>query len=142
MKTVINQDTIRDHDGTLKPTSFKFHLQDFGQDLITKYPNANLMEEIGLDYDVLAEYLIDTEHVKESTPPRRNIIESEPPFSPEEKLRPDDERKFRELERQSAARLEALDPDYSLDPDDSQGLRTEFNHGSRSTKESAKESSW
>lgn len=117
MKTMIDQDIIRDSDGTLKPGSFRFYLRDFGTDLATKYPDADLTEEIVLSYDVLAEYLIDAEEGDVPPPPDtvkgKGIILEDSCSSAEEELTSEDEGKFLELERRSAARPEALDPDYS-----------------------------
>ena len=71
MNAVTDRAIIRDSDGTLKPGFFRFHLQDFGEDLATKYPHADLTKEITLDYHVLAEYLIDAERYEVSSPPPR-----------------------------------------------------------------------
>lgn len=113
MKTVVDQDIIRDSDGTLRPGSLRFHLQDFGRNLATRYPDADLTKEIVLDYGVLAECLIDAEQCDVPSPPNPDIIMSESPFSSEEKLTPEDEKNICDLERRSAARSEASDPDYS-----------------------------
>lgn len=113
MKATTNQDIIRDSDGTFKPGCLRFHLQDFGTDLATNYPDAELTKEIALDYDVLNEYLIEAEQCDVPEPPLRNIIKSEHSSSSEEELAPEDEMKVRDQELRSAARLEASDPDYS-----------------------------
>ena len=113
MKAIVDQDIIRDSNGTLKPGSLRFHLQDFGRDIATKYPDADLTKEIVLDYDVLTKGLIDAEQCDVPSPPDPDIIMSEYPYSSDGKLTLEDEKKFCNLERRSAARSEASDPDYS-----------------------------
>jgi hypothetical protein len=117
MKTLIDGDIIRDSDGTLKPGFFRFYLEDFGTDLATKYPNADLTEEIVLGYNVLAEYLIDAEEDDIPPPPDtgkgKYIVMEDSCSSAGEELNSEDERGFLEFERRSAARQEASDPDYS-----------------------------
>jgi hypothetical protein len=61
MKTIVNRDVIQDADGNRKPGSLVFHLKDFGTDLETKYPGADLTKAITLDYQKLAE-IITTAH--------------------------------------------------------------------------------
>ncbi|ERF69115.1 hypothetical protein EPUS_01071 [Endocarpon pusillum Z07020] len=94
MKTITDQDIIRDSNGTLKPGCLRFHLRDFGRDLATNYPGAHLAEEIALDYDVLAGYLIDAEQCDVPPSPDADIIMSEYSFSSEEELTPEDEKKI------------------------------------------------
>ncbi len=117
MKTLIDQDVIREGDGKLKPGSFTFYLRDFGTDLATKYPGADLTEEIVLSYDVLAEYLRDAEDGDVSPPldigKSKGLILEDSCSSAEDKVTSEDDGNFLELERTSAARLEALDFDYS-----------------------------
>ncbi|KAF7512260.1 hypothetical protein GJ744_001828 [Endocarpon pusillum] len=116
MKTMVDQDIIRDSDGTLKPGSFRFYLRDFGTDLATKYPNADLTEEIVLSYNDLAEYLIDAEEDDIPSSPDtgkgKGIILEDSCSSAGDEFTSEDEGKFLEFERRSAARSEALDPDY------------------------------
>ena len=115
MKTIIDQDIIRDSDGTIRSGSLRFYLQDFSKDLAIKYPNADLTEEIIFSYDVLAGYLIAIEQ-------RKDMLSSPPPSLPlikcgysssEEEVASEDEKKFQKLEERSDKRSEALDPDYS-----------------------------
>ena len=85
MKTVINQEIIRESDGTLRSGDLRFHLQDFSTDLANKYPDADLTKEIVLDYHILAKYLIDTEQWKDRPPsPHPDLIKPEYLSSSEE----------------------------------------------------------
>ena len=116
VKTVIDQDIVRDSDGTIRPGNLRFSLQDFSKDLATKYPNADLTEEVILSYDVLAQYLIATEQWKDklsSSPPSSPLLKFGYASSSEEELASEREEKFRNLEKRSDERSEALDPDYS-----------------------------
>lgn len=113
MKALVDQDIIRDSDGTLKSGSFRFCLRDFGTGLATKYSDADLTEEIVLSYDVLAEYLVDAEEGDVPPPPDmgkgrgRGIILEDLCSSAEEELTSEDEGKFLKLERTLAACPEA-----------------------------------
>lgn len=97
MKTIIDRDIIRDRDGTLRSGSLRFYLQDFSTELAIKYPNADLAPEIILGYDVLAEYLVDTEQWEATSPSQSSssdIMELGYPTSSEEELTSEDEKKF------------------------------------------------
>ena len=115
MNAVTDRAIIRDSDGTLKPGCFRFHLQDFGEGLATKYPHADLTKEITLDYHVLAEYLIDAERYQSPSPPPRrwSLKEEVYPSSSEEELETEDKQWVEGRECKSAASSEALDPDYA-----------------------------
>ena len=113
MKVIIDQDIIRDSDGTIKRGCLKFHLEDFGENLATKYPDTNLTKEITLDYDVLVEFIINAEQYVVPVSPGPDIIESTYPFPQSEELTPEDEKKICHLERRSATRSDTADPDYS-----------------------------
>ena len=57
LKAIIERDEIHDRHGKARPGSLVFHLMDFGTDLATKYPNAELTKAITLHYHDLADYL-------------------------------------------------------------------------------------
>lgn len=112
VKNVLDQDIIRDSDGMLRSGDLRFHLQDFDEFAAIKYPNADLTEEIVLDYEILAQYLIATEQQHDRARSLRpDLILPEYPHSEEEELTSEDEEEFGELERRSEERSEALDPD-------------------------------
>jgi hypothetical protein len=113
MKTIIEQDIIRDKDGKLKPGSMTFQLQDFGMNLATTYPDADLTKEIVLHYNDLADYLAEGEDLENlQPPPRPNLRRRKRSPLPKEELRSEDEEKFRRLESMPFARSEAADSDY------------------------------
>ena len=75
METVIEQDTIRDIDGKLKPGSLTFQLRDFGSNLAATFPNANLTRLITLRYKDLVDYLVEAEEFQnQKQPPGPNNI--------------------------------------------------------------------
>lgn len=112
MKAVIEQDVIRDSDGKLKSGSMTFQLQDFGRNLATSYPNADLTKVITLHYNELADYLAEAQECDVQPPSIPNMIRWMEPPPPAEALIPEDEKKFRDLKRKSSAHSEALDSDY------------------------------
>ncbi len=80
MKAIIEQDQIRNSDGRLKPESMIFQLQDFGSNLATTYPDADLTKVITLQYHELAAYLTKAEEFDVQRPPLPNLRRSrEPP---------------------------------------------------------------
>ena len=89
-----------------------FQLQDFGSNLKTTYPDADLTKVIVLDYNHLAGYLTKAEELDIQRPLGPNMRGWKEPAQEAEELTPEDEKKFRELERKSSARSGALDSDY------------------------------
>ena len=81
MKAVIEQDVIRDSDGKLKPGSMTFQLNDFGTNLATTYPNADLTKVIALHYNDLADYLAEAEEFDVKQPPGPDMIGWKEPVS-------------------------------------------------------------
>ncbi|ERF68779.1 hypothetical protein EPUS_07266 [Endocarpon pusillum Z07020] len=113
MRAAVEQDVIRDNDGNLESRSLTFQLRDFANNLATTFPDANLNEVITLHYGDLANYLARAEkfQAQKQRPNLDNmgILEPSPPA---EELTAEDEKKFHDLENQSSARSEALDPDH------------------------------
>jgi hypothetical protein len=135
MKTIIEQDTIRDEDGKVKSGSITFQLQDFGTNLAITYPDADLTKEIVLHYNDLAGYLVKAEKRKniQRPPPPSNLEKRKQSPLPKEELRSEDEEKFRPLESMSFARSEAADSDY-LDSEAAFEYREEGKRGARNRR--------
>lgn len=115
IKTIVDRDIIRDSDGNLKPGCLEFYLWDFGYDLPTTHPNADLTKVIALHYNDLADYLAETELPRKPRPVSNIEVQEYPPS--EEKLTSEDEKKCCALEKKPADHSEALDPDFSPDPE-------------------------
>ncbi|KAF7506557.1 hypothetical protein GJ744_011594 [Endocarpon pusillum] len=95
--------------GKIRPGSMIFQLQDFGSNLATKYPNAELTKTITLCYHDLADYLTRAQEFDVQRPPSSNLRQLKEPPQPTEELTLEDEKKFRHLENKSSARSEASD---------------------------------
>jgi hypothetical protein len=135
MKTIIEQDTIRDEDGKVKSGSITFQLQDFGTNLAITYPDADLTKEIVLHYNDLAGYLVKAEKWEniQRPPPPSNLGKRKQPPLPKEELRSEDEEKFRRLESMPFTRSEAADSDY-LDSEAAFEYREEGKRGVRNRR--------
>jgi len=135
MKTIIEQDTIRDDDGKVKSGSMTFQLQDFGTNLAITYPDADLTKEIVLHYNDLAGYLVKAEKREniQRPPPPSNLKKRKQSPLPKEELKSEDEEKFRRLESTSFTRSKAADSDY-LDSEAAFEYREEGKRGARNRR--------